>query len=406
MGQANPDSRNTVLVYRKELLPVSETFVRDQVLALREWRGILVGQRNLMQLPLSGLDVRLLRQERNLRDELAWKSGAILGSVPKSAVNRLRGENASILHVHFGMDAVRAWPLAKALGLPMLVTLHGYDINIDRQWWESGHNGFVMRSYPRRLLQLAAQPNVRFIAVSEAIRRRAIAFGIPAGKIEVLYIGIDPDKFPLGPIPITKRDLRVLFVGRLVEKKGCRYLIEAMAEVQKLIPSARLIVIGDGPERGRLEQMSLRTGVRAEFLGAQLNAEVKKQLDQARVFCLPSVTAENGDAEGFGLVILEAQASGVPVVSSARGGVEEAIKDGVTGFAFEERDVGALTSKLVAALSDDDLASKISSNGRLALRDRFDIKSCTARLEQFYNRVLDPSRQATDHARYARSPAA
>ena len=80
----------------------------------------------------------------------------------------------------------------------MLVTLHGYDININRGWWEAGYGGPAMRNYPKRLLELASHPRVSFIAVSEAIRRRAISYGIPEEKITVRYIGVDTSKFRAG----------------------------------------------------------------------------------------------------------------------------------------------------------------------------------------------------------------
>jgi glycosyltransferase involved in cell wall biosynthesis len=136
-----------------------------------------------------------------------------------------------LLHAHFGVDAITAWPVAKALDLPMIVTLHGYDINICRKWWEAGYGGRVMRKYPSRLLDLAKEPRVRFIAVSEAVRRRAMSYGIPAEKLRVHYIGVDTKKFAPGDRSVVERERRVLFVGRLVEKKGYEYLIRASALV-------------------------------------------------------------------------------------------------------------------------------------------------------------------------------
>ena len=189
-----------------------------------------------------------------------------------------------MLHAHFGVDAVMAWPLAKELGLPMVVTLHGYDIRIHREWWEQGHGGDMMRGYPAQLLALANQQNVHFVAVSDSIRERAVQFGIPAERIWTRYIGIDTRKFAPGGLPISKRERRVLFVGRLVEVKGCRYLIEAMARVQKSVRDALLIILGDGPLRPELEAQARRLSVNVQFRGAQPSGEVKRELDLARVF--------------------------------------------------------------------------------------------------------------------------
>lgn len=127
----------TVLVYATNLLPWSETFIREQILSLRRWRGVLIGMRQLRQLSLTGLDTCVLRpEEPNFMDRLRWKLSKSLGMIPASTTRRLQRERASLLHAHFGVEAVKAWPIAKALDLPMLVTLHGYDINIDREWWK------------------------------------------------------------------------------------------------------------------------------------------------------------------------------------------------------------------------------------------------------------------------------
>src|SRR5690606_12677303 len=132
-------------------------------------------------------------------------------------LNRLQ---ADLVHAHFGIDATDIWPSVKKAGLPMLVTLHGYDINIDREWWEDGHEGLRRRVYPQRLLTMAKDPKVHFIAVSQAIKKRAIEFGITPEKITVSYIGVDTDRFKPAGLPLSERKRRVLFVGRMVEKKA------------------------------------------------------------------------------------------------------------------------------------------------------------------------------------------
>jgi glycosyltransferase involved in cell wall biosynthesis len=247
-----------------------------------------------------------------------------------------------------------------------------------------------MRTYPRRLLKLVEQPRVGFIAVSEAIRQRAIEFGIPGEKITVNYIGIDISKFTPGGIPIAQRPPHVLFVGRLVEKKGCRYLIEAMSAVQKDVPDARLIVVGDGPLRHGLEQLAQRIGVNVDFRGAQSSAYVKRELNAARVFCLPSVTAESGDAEGFGLVLLEAQASGVPVVTSARGGAAEGIREGVTGYRFAEGDIEILAAKLISLLKENKILRQMSEQGSRYVAQEFDLTHRARQLEILYDAAVLP----------------
>jgi len=102
------------------------------------------------------------------------------------------------------------------------------------------------------------------------------------------------------------------------------------------------------------------------------------------VFCLPSITASNGDAEGLGIVLLEAQAAGVPAVTSARGGAQEGIVHGSTGFAHAEKDVAALRDGLATLLADDELASRFGEEGRRNVVENMDIRDCMARLEAIY----------------------
>jgi glycosyltransferase involved in cell wall biosynthesis len=378
----------TVLVFASNLLRLSETFIKEQMLALQHWRGVLVGLRQLQELSLEGLDVRILRpNDRTLLERAHWRLNKSIGTVPGSVIRSLKREEASLVHAHFGVEAIDAWPIARALDVPMLVTLHGYDINIHPEWWEAGHRGRTLRRYPARLRELGKHPRVHFVAVSQAIRRRAVAFGIPESKISTRYIGVDRSKFSPGGRPIVERDRRVLFVGRLVEKKGCEYLIRAFSKVQEAVPDASLIIGGTGPLQGNLQEIARNLNVSAQFLGPLSSSNVQHELSLARVFCLPSVTAADGDAEGFGIVLLEAQASGVPVVTSAMGGAKEGIQEGITGFAFPEGDTNSLSSRLIELLTNDAVAASLAAAGPDFVAGRFDLFRCTEKLERLYDRV-------------------
>jgi glycosyltransferase involved in cell wall biosynthesis len=308
--------------------------------------------------------------------------------------------DADLIHVHFGIDAVDIWPAIRKLSLPMIVTLHGYDINISRAWWESGRGGWFRRRYPGQLLAIARDPRVYFVAVSEAIRKRAIEFGIPEEKIAVNYIGVDTGKFVRSGLPVTHRRKRILFVGRLVEKKGCIYLIRAFALVCKSIPDAELMIVGGGPLKGYLEKEAMALNLPVSFLGVLPSEGIKQQLADSRILCLPSVTAENGDAEGFGLVILEAQACGVPVVVSAIGGAKEGILNGQTGFDFAERDIEGLASKIVYMFSHDDVLQGMSDSAVSYVQKAFSIYPCTKALENYYSKVMKACQADGLHGAY------
>ncbi len=384
--------RPKVLVFRSRGLAASETFIRTQLRALQRWQGVLVAEQTVPGgLPLEGLDVRWLSPRvplalRRLRRRVpGWREGAFAADVAL-----LRAEGARLMHVHFGTDALEAAPLARALGLPMLVTLHGFDVHVHPKWWAAGHGGRLMRRYPERLRRIAAQPGVRFVAVSQAVREGAIAFGLPPERVDVSFIGVDLARVVRGLLPMADRPRRVLFVGRLVEKKGADVLLRAMADPR--LAGVEALIVGDGPLDGALKAQARALGLRSSvrFAGALPHAQVLAEMAQARVYCLPAVTAANGDAEGLNTTVIEAQAAGLPVVTSARGSTTEGLRDGFTGIALAEGDVAALADALVRLLDDDALAQRMADAGPAFAAERFDALRCTARLEALYDAAVAP----------------
>lgn len=372
-----------VAIFRSDLLSISETFIREQVAALRTWEPVFVGRRPVaggLQTPGIPREIVPEPSNRVLRVLRYW-----LGLPEAPLAARLKGMGVALVHAHFGMDATDIWPSVKAAGLPMLVTLHGCDIRIHRSWWEQGREGLARRAYPRRLLAMGRDPRVQFVAVSESIRRRAIEFGIPEEKVTVGHIGIDTRRFRPANVPLVQRPRRILFVGRMVEKKAPLLMVRVFGEVRKRVPEAELTMIGDGPLLAQARRLAQDLDTPVTFLGAQPWDSVLAHMHEARVFCLPSVTAANGDAEGLPLVVLEAQAAGVPVVTSACGAAEEGVVDGVTGIACAEGAMEDLVRGISGFLTDDRAAEAASVAAVDFIRNRFDIRACSQRLEEQYD---------------------
>jgi glycosyltransferase involved in cell wall biosynthesis len=231
------------------------------------------------------------------------------------------------------------------------------------------------------------QTAAKFICVSKAIREIALGAGYPEEKLAVCYIGIDCAKFSPAPVVAREENL-ILFVGRLVEKKGCEYLIRAVAALRERRRDVRLVVIGDGPLRGELEALARRLEVRADFLGVQGPEAVGVWMQRAWVLSNPSVTAANGDTEGLGMVFAEAQATGLPVVSTRHGGIPEVVRDGETGLLARERSVEDLTGHLERMLADREFWEACSRCAQAWIREQFDIRKCTVGLEAMYDQAL------------------
>ena len=376
--------RRKVLVFRKDILPISETFIRDQVDSYTAWDVVLAGFRRVPGLDVGDREVALLARG-DAFDTLRLKAaqhGQYWG-VFSGGLRRLVQKVApDLIHAHFGYDAILISDVARDLGIPLVVTLHGTDILTDDAVWRSGREGRFFKRYPDKLRRLFDDNNVHFIAVSRALRDAALQRGAPAARTFLSYTGVDPRAFvPSG----TRFEDRygVLFVGRLVPFKGCEYLIRAMATVQIASPAVPLTIIGDGPLRTELEKLARDLHVRVDFRGACSRQDIRDVFSKAKVFCLPSVTDAAGCFEAFGMVLLEAQASGVPVITSARGG-RDAVRNGINGLTFAEADVGQLSRHISALVEQSELWTRISHSGRLSVVRDFSVSSCTRALESYY----------------------
>jgi glycosyltransferase involved in cell wall biosynthesis len=288
----------------------------------------------------------------------------------------LARQHAILFHAHFAPDACDAMSLARALDIPLVVSLHGYDVN--------SKDEFLPRLYLRRR-ELLKSDAVRFICISKFIRQQALAKGFPAEKTVVHYTGIDTDFFC--PDPTIPRLPIVLFVGRLVPNKGCEYLIRAVTRVQEVMPEIKLVVIGHGAQREQLEQQAAACLRNFEFLGAQPPALVRNWMNRAKVFSSPSLVTAI-DQEGFGMVFAEAQAMGLPVVSCPVGGIPEAVAHEQTGFLVPERDSEALAAKLLLLFQNQDLRTKFSEAGQARVDKLFNIRKQAALLENIYEGTL------------------
>src|ERR1700722_12708493 len=160
-----------------------------------------------------------------------------------------------------------------------------------------------------------------------------------------------------------------------------------MQLVQRAHPQCELTIIGDGPLRPSLEELAKELNGRCQFRGIQPAAIIREALRSARVFCVPSVRAANGDSEGLGIVFAEAQAMGVPVVSTAHGGIPEVVEDRLTGLLVPERDYEALADALSLLLDDEDLWQRLHRGAQQRVEQYFDLKTQTALLEKTYNEV-------------------
>jgi glycosyltransferase involved in cell wall biosynthesis len=386
---ARPDDRRRVIVSTSRALPPEHRFIEAPLRNLSRWSPvILCADRDPRSLPLVGIPVVSL--DPPMPRPLWWglrRLRGLQGRVSHRDRKTVCALGGALVHAHWGTHGVLVAPLAKAAGLPLVVTLHGFDITRHEAYWTSGAAGWWHRDYPRRLRAIAAE-GAHFIAVSRAIRRLALAWGIPESQVHYAPIGIDTASFHPSGVPMIDRPAKVLFVGTHIPLKGGDVLIRAMARVRAAIPDAQVVFIGDGPELTAWKALASHMNVRAHFLGRLPPERVREELADTVVFCLPSVRpAGHALAEGFGLVVIEAAAAGVPVITSAQGMESEGVDDGRTGFAIDYGDEVALAHRIETILKDRPLAQRLGSASPPFVREHFDLKACTRRVEDVYDEV-------------------
>jgi len=381
-GEGQSAARETLLVYRHRLAPLSEVgFLRRFYVGFERlapvWLGchIDAGASALTQDPL-----RLGRSRPlGVLDRALFRHFGILPPEPDLFALR-----PVVLHAHFGRGGALALPIARTLGIPLVVTFHGADATKETHY----RRRLVPRIYARRLAALQREAAL-FVCVSEFVRDRLLARGFPPDKLEIIYQGVEPgiENDAAQPAePEAAEGPYVLFVGRFVEKKGVSDLIEAMRLLEAQGSAARLILIGDGPLSGALRERA-RGLERVRFLGWLPNTEVRRWMRGALALCVPSVTGRGGDSEGLPTVIFEAMAEAVPVVGSDHAGIAEAVEHGTTGLIVAEGDPAALAAALASLIARPELRRRLGTAARAVAAERFSALRQSRRLEVALLRV-------------------
>ncbi len=374
----------TVLIFRSELLPPSETFIPAQACGLRRFSPFFAGLRAVpASLSIDSEESLLLTRTSNPAAKLRRRLFLETGIAPEF-LRALERRHPALIHAHFAVDAAAALPIARSLDVPLIVTLHGYDVTSPDAVLRRTAAG---RVFLRRRPELRARASL-FICVSEHLRQRALARGFPAEKLRTLHTGVDLDLFAPDPLYSRARDPIILFVGRLVEVKGCAHLIRAISLIEQHHPTAKLLIVGDGPLLDPLRAQARAAARHITFLGAQPSAVVRDLMHRATLLAAPSIVTPDGISEALNMAVCEAQAMALPVVGFRAAGVEEAVADRETALLVPEVDHAALADAISTLLSDPALAARLGAAGRRRAEAHFNLATQTARLEDLYASLL------------------
>ena len=339
--------------------------------------------------PLSSLSVfgyaAALRADVTLRGTALLAAPLALAQGWRMARKVARTYRATVMHGHWvvpgGVTAALAAPQ-----LPLVISLHGSDV-------------FVAEHLaPARAAARAAFRRAGAItACSGDLARRAVALGANPTRVEVVPYGVDVDRFKPDPaaralvrsrLGMNDGDLLVFTAGRLVRKKGFEYLIDAMAALPPEVP-AILAIAGAGDLDGELKNRAELQGTRRiRFLGNLMQDEVAQHLTAADIVAVPSVRDDAGNVDGLPNVVLEALASGSPLITTAAGGIGAAVADGETALVVGERDAAAIRSAIVALWADPARRARLGAQARTAAAARFGWSRTGEILEAAYDRAL------------------
>lgn len=281
------------------------------------------------------------------------------------------------LHAHFASSATSAAMIASRIsGVPYTFTAHAKDIF---------HESVDFHDLGGKIENSAgvvtvSDFNLNFLKES---------FPRHTARIHRIYNGLDLEKFPFAAG--QNRQPVIIAVGRLIEKKGFEYLVEACAEIRDTNTPFECHIVGAGEREAELSQQITQAGLagRVKLLGARPQDDLIRLVQSAAVMAVPCVVGDDGNRDGLPTVVLEAMALGTPCVGTRVTGMPEAILDGHTGICIEERDTQALKQSLLSLLDNENLRERFSRNARSHIENSFDIRKNSQRLREFFETCTD-----------------
>ncbi len=295
-----------------------------------------------------------------------------------------RDAELDLMHVHYAIPhATSAWIARQMLAeegrdLPIVTTLHGTDITLI-----GIHPSF------HAITRFSIEHSAGITAVSSYLGEQTTEdFGVAEDRIEVIPNFIDPEVYYPDRKPCHRATLApdgqkiVMHVSNFRPVKRVQDVVEAFAQIRAQMP-ARLVMVGDGPDRPRAQELAESLGVGGDVLFLGKHASVEELLSCADLFLLPSVS------ESFGLAALEAMACGTPVIGYRTGGLPEVVEDGVNGFLLPVEDVQGMAEAGLRLLSDPDLHTRFRTAARVAAVERFSTDQVVPRYENYYRSIMD-----------------
>lgn len=304
-------------------------------------------------------------------------SGPLDRCVPRVICELANHTRADIVHAHGYKADVYLYLAMRRMPTPLVSTCHTwYDNDLSLRLY-GALDRFVLRRF------------ARVAAVSGQVRARLLASGVPGHRVVLIRNGIDLRNFEQSfARPAPDHALRVGLVGRLDREKGIDLFLRAAVEVLKQLPLTRFEVVGDGPDRDKLQALIHEFGIEHNvFLPGRRD-------DMAAFYSSIDLLVSSSRQEGLPIALLEAMASSLPIVATAVGAVPDVLRDGESGLLVNAEDVPALTAAMLALLHDAPQRARLGAAARLVVAQRFSADRMAADYLDFYEQALQESHRA------------
>lgn len=355
------------------------SWIYNQIRPLERYRPIVLTQeaRNLDIYPVPSLfTAEDYRAPQRLANHLARR---LTGEYPFYA-GILRREGASLIHAHFGYQGCRCLRAKRRVGIPMVTTFYGADAGSFPRH----------RTWRRRYRELFDRGEL-FLAEGTAMAARLEGLGCPPERIRVHHLGVDVSRIPFQQ-RLPADPVRVMMCGHFREKKGFPGGIRALGRAAVAARVAcELVVIGDGPDRPQVLTAIAAAGLggSTRLLGLQPYGRVVEEMGRCHLLLQPSRTAADGDTEGGApVILLDAQASGLPVVATTHADIPEYVVDGESGLLAPEGDEDALTECLVHLLTHPEEWAPMGICGRRHVERQYGARTQCRALEDLYDSLV------------------
>lgn len=318
-----------------------------------------------------GIPVHFVRMRPRIDFDLKYVGGMV------KLIRLLKKEKITVVHTHMYKANTPGRIAALLRGVPVIIA---NEHNIDTWKSKSQH----------RIDRILAHFTDKIISVSDAVRKFYIEKGIPSEKILTIHNGIKLEKFKITlNMDRKKRELGLKpssvvigTVGRLEPQKGHKYFLEAASLIKREIPDAQFLLVGSGSLKGKLREYIRRMGLEDDTILTGFRKDIPEILATMEVFILPSLR------EGFSISLLEAMASGKPIVATSVGGNQEVICDGECGFLVSSKDSESIARRAIKILKNEELKKRLKRNAQEKVKE-FSIEKMASKTIELYSKMLN-----------------